>query len=63
MANGVSNPNELQPKANEWLISVEEELMPNLAVRLTGLYAKNFNNYALQNNLRPYSAYNIPLTR
>jgi hypothetical protein len=61
-SNGVPNPDEKQPKEDEYMLSVERELMPNFAVRASGIYARTYNNYKLQNNRRPYSAYNIPIT-
>ena len=36
--------------------------MPNLAVRVTGIYSKTFNFQRLQNNKRPYDVYTIPIT-
>jgi hypothetical protein len=62
LANGVPNPNEKEPKTDEYSISVERELMPNLAVRASGIVSTTKNSYRLQNNLRPYSVYTIPIT-
>src|SRR5262249_14878266 len=58
----VPNPNLLQPGTNEYSLSIERQLIPNFAIRVTGLYSKAFNTYRVQNNLRPYGAYNIPIT-
>jgi hypothetical protein len=60
---GVPNPDLVVPTSNEFMASVERELVPNLAVRLLGLYSKNVDNYRVANAFRPYSAYNIPVTR
>lgn len=48
---------------NEVTASLEHELAPNLAVR--GLYVLKHigNDYSTINVLRPYSAFNIPITR
>ena len=62
IANAVPNSNLLQRGSNEYTLSIERQLIPNLAVRVTGIYSKDFNTYRVQNNLRPYSAYNIPIT-
>jgi len=61
--NTVVNPNEKQPKYDEFSISLERELISNLAVRGTGLYSRTTNVIRIQNNLRPYDAYNVPVTR
>jgi hypothetical protein len=58
----VANPDEKEPKEDEFMASIERELMPNFGVRLTSVYTRTFNNYALNNNKRPYSTYNIPVT-
>ena len=56
------NPNEKQPKQDEFSVSLERELVANLAIRVTGVYSRAMNTYRIQNNLRPYEAYNIPIT-
>jgi hypothetical protein len=58
----VPNPNEKQPVSDEFSLSVERQLIPNFAVRATGVYSRNANTYRVQNNLRPYDVYNIPIT-
>ncbi len=63
LSGAVPNPNEKDPSYDEFSASVERELMPNFAVRATGIYTRAFNVYRVQNNLRPYSAYNIPVTK
>lgn len=60
--NMVVNPDEKQEKTDEWSLSVERQIMPNFGVRLSGEYSTNFDQRRLNNNLRPYSAYNIPIT-
>jgi len=60
---GQANPDLVAPTSDELMVSVERELVPNLAVRVLGLYSKNRNNYRVANVLRPYDAYNIPVTR
>jgi carboxypeptidase family protein len=59
---GQANPDLVVPKSNELMASIERELMPNLGVRVLGVYAHNVNNYRVANALRPYASYNIPVT-
>lgn len=59
---GVPNPDEKEPGTDEFSASIERELMPNLAVRVTGIYSRTFDQHRLQNNKRPYDVYNIPIT-
>jgi len=58
----VVNPNEKEPKQDEFSISLEQELVSNFAVRATGVYSRAMNTYRIQNNRRPYEAYSIPIT-
>lgn len=58
----VPNPNEKQPKTDEFSLTFERELMANWAVRVTGVYSRNFNGYRLIETSRPYEAYSIPIT-
>jgi hypothetical protein len=58
----VVNPNEQQPQLDEFSLSLDRELVKNVAVRVSTVYARGFNNRRLLNTLRPYSAYNIPIT-
>ena len=60
---GVPNPDLTVPSMNEYMVSVERQLTPTLAVRVLGLYSKNINNFRQEEVLRPYAAYNIPITR
>ena len=62
LANGVPNPNEKEPMTDEFSASFERELIPNFAVRATGIYSREHNTYRVQNNKRPYDVYNIPVT-
>jgi hypothetical protein len=58
----VVNPNEQQPQLDEYSLSLDRELVQNLGLRFSTIYARGFNNRRLLNTLRPYSAYNIPIT-
>jgi hypothetical protein len=60
--NGEVNPNEKQPRVDEFSLALEQEVMPNLAVRITGIYSRNFNTFRTLTILRPYEVYNIPIT-
>lgn len=59
---GVPNPNERPPMSDQFDVSLERQLIPNFALRLTGIYSHDTDTYRIQNNLRPYGAYNIPIT-
>ena len=58
---GVVNPNEKQPKTDEFSATLERELIANTAVRVTGVYTRNFNNYGLSEISRE-GQYTIPIT-
>jgi hypothetical protein len=62
LAGAVPNPNEKEPLIDDFSLSIERELIPNFAVRVTGIYSRTLNAYRVQNNLRPYGVYNIPVT-
>jgi hypothetical protein len=57
------NHNEKEPKQNQYQVSLEREIMPNTTIRVLGVYAFLYNNYLLQGVQRPYSAYDIPVTK
>ncbi|MCM3879240.1 MAG: TonB-dependent receptor [Vicinamibacterales bacterium] len=61
VTNTIPNPNEPQPKSDEWSLTFERELMDNWAIRGTGVYAKNFDLRRLAEPLRPRTAYSIPV--
>jgi hypothetical protein len=58
---GIVNPNEKTPGSDEYTASIERELMPNLALRVSGIYSRTFNQHRLLNVKRPYDVYNIPV--
>jgi len=58
----VVNPNEKRFMQDEFSTSLERELVANFAVRVTGVYTRTMNTNRIQNNLRPYESYNIPIT-
>ncbi|MBI2187067.1 MAG: TonB-dependent receptor [Acidobacteria bacterium] len=62
LAGAVPNPNEKQPMDDELSISIERQLMTDFAVRATGIYSRTINAQRVQNNLRPFEAYTIPVT-
>ena len=59
---GLINPDTSQRYQDELLLSVEQQLMADWALRATGVYASAKNQWRLANSLRPYEAYNIPIT-
>jgi hypothetical protein len=59
---GVVNPDEKQAYTDEFSAQFERELFPDFAVRVLGLQARVYNVVRLANRLRPYEAYNIPIT-
>ena len=58
----IVNTDERQPKLDEFSIALERQLISNFGVRVTALHTHYRNVFRTQNNLRPYSAYNIPVT-
>ena len=60
-SNQVVNPNEQEPMANEVSVSIERELVANMALRASAVYSTT-DSYRFANNLRPYSSYNVPVT-
>ncbi len=58
----IPNPDEQQPMTSEYSLSLEREVLPNFALRATGIYSRNWNIYRQLNPLRPPSAYNIAVT-
>ena len=60
--NFVNNPDEKQPRTDEWSMSLERELIPNFALRVTGLYTKSTDIFRVQSFLQPYESFNIPIT-
>ena len=58
---GVVNPNEKQPKTDEFSITFERELFANTSARVTGVYSRNFNAYGLSEISRD-GQYTIPIT-
>jgi Carboxypeptidase regulatory-like domain len=63
VTDAVPNPVEPQPKSDEFSLTFEREVLRNLGVRTTAVYARNFNLRRLQELYRPYEIYNIPITR
>jgi hypothetical protein len=61
IAYAVPNPDERQPMSDEWTGSIERQLIPNMALRVTGIYSRWFRNYRVLNNLRPPEVYSIPI--
>jgi hypothetical protein len=60
--NLVPNANELQPKQDEFMGSLEHEIVDNLGIRVTGIYSIARRDYRLQNTFRPRGLFNIPIT-
>lgn len=60
--NLVPNPNELQPKQDEFMASLEHEIVSNLGARVTAIHSIARNDFRTQNTFRPRDAYNIPIT-
>jgi hypothetical protein len=58
---GVFNPNEDQPKTDEFSVTFERELVANTAVRVTGVYSRNTNVFG-KSEISRDGLYNIPIT-
>ena len=61
--NAFLNPDENIPGAEEYSIGFERQLTRTVAVRVGGVYLKNFNVNRNLNPLRPYEIYSIPISR
>ena len=61
--NAFLNPDEKIPGAEEYSIGFERQLTQTVAVRIGGVYLKNYNVNRSLNPLRPYEVYNIPISR
>jgi hypothetical protein len=61
--NAFLNPDENIPGAEEYSIGFERQLTQTVAVRVSGVYLKNFNVNRSLNPLRPYEVYTIPISR
>jgi hypothetical protein len=59
---GVFNPNELQPREDEFTLAFEKQLVGNVAIRVSSVYAHNKNVPRILNPLLPYGVYTIPIT-
>lgn len=57
------NPDLDQPLTSEWSVSFEREVASNFSVRATYVDKALSGQFDDLNVLRPYSAYNIPITR
>lgn len=60
--NAFLNPDERIPGAEEYSVGFERQLTSSVAVRVGGVYLKNYNVPRNHNPLRPYEVYNIPIT-
>jgi hypothetical protein len=58
---GVVNPNEKQPKTDEFSLTFERELFANTSARVTGVYTRNLNTQTLSEVSRE-GKYTIPIT-
>jgi len=57
----VVNPNEKQPKTDEFSVTFERELVANTAMRVTGVYSRNTNVFG-KSELSRDGLYTIPIT-
>ena len=60
--NLIPNPDERQPKQDEFMASFEHELVGNLGVRVTGIHSIARHDFRRQNTFRSREAYDIPIT-
>ena len=61
-AGAIVNPDEKPPKSDQFDVTLEHELSGGWAVRATGIYATNFDEYRVVEVDRPASVYTIPVT-
>jgi Carboxypeptidase regulatory-like domain len=62
VAVNVLNPNEKQPKVDEFSLYLERQLMANWAMQVGTVYSRNFNTYRAATASRPYDVYSIPIS-
>jgi hypothetical protein len=62
-ANNINNRDLKQPRSREITAGVEREVAPNVAVHALYVYQREEDAFRTVNILRPYDAYNIPITR
>jgi len=60
--NAFLNPDERIPGSQEYSAGFERQLSTDFAVRVTGVYLENYNVNRNLNPLRPYDAFNIPIS-
>jgi len=61
--NNILNPDLVEPTTHEVSLGFERELAANFSAKALYVYKKQGNGYEQVNILRPYSAWNIPVTR
>ena len=59
---GILNTNEKAPLTDEYSASLERQLFPGFAIRVTGIYSRDYNIAEVTKSLNPFSAYTIPVT-
>ena len=62
LAGAVPNPDEPQVRNDEFSVSIEQQLMQDFALRVTGIYSKTSNIQTITNTLRPFDSYTVPVT-
>jgi hypothetical protein len=62
-SNNLLNPDLQQPVTHEFTAGVERELMANFSARAFYVYKRQHDLFQNVNVLRPYRAFNIPITR
>ena len=62
VTDAVPNPDEVQPKSDEWSLTFEREVAGRWGIRGTAVYARNYDLRRTEEIYRPYSAYNIAIT-
>ena len=61
--NQIPNPNEREPKTDEFSLSLERQVMRTMAVRVTGVYSRTFDVYRLANLRRPPEVWTTAIRR
>ncbi len=61
-SSSVANPGLKQPKTHEFTVSVERQLASSFSSRVSYIYRREVDRYQNVNVLRPYDAFNIPIT-
>jgi hypothetical protein len=62
-ANNLVNPDLVDPRTYEAMLSLDRQLIPNFAARVSYIYVRQSQLYTIVNTLRPYDVWNVVSAR